>query len=114
MTKRDSETVLVLLKPASGAKISTANTTSDTVADLAPSPRTAARVAQYFADRGCETGPLVGVSFALSVPSDDVASLLGDEVNGEFSNPPIPRSISRAIEAIVRDRPIDFGPVSFG
>jgi hypothetical protein len=113
VTKRDSETVLVLLKPASGQKITATNAISDRVAELAPSPRTAARVAQYFVDRGCETGPLVGVSFALTVPSGDVASLLGDEVNGEFVNPRIPRAISRSIEAIVRDRPIDFGPVSF-
>jgi hypothetical protein len=105
---------MVLLKPASRRRITAATATSGRVAELAPSPRTAALVAQYFVDRGCETGPLVGVSFALTVPSGDVASLLGDEVNGEFANPPLPRAIARAIQAIVRDRPIDFGPVSFG
>jgi hypothetical protein len=113
VTKRDSDTVMVLLKPASRKRITATTATAERVAELAPSPRAAARVAKYFVDRGCEIGPLVGVSFALTVPSDDVASLLGDEVNGEFVNPPIPPAISRAIETIVRDRPIDFGPVSF-
>ena len=110
---QDSQTVLVLLKPASGRPITTADATSDSIGELAPSPRAAAAVAKYFADRGCEVGPLVGVSFALTVPADAVARLLGEEENGEFPKPRVPRTISRTIERIVRDSPIAFGPVSF-
>ena len=108
-----SQTVLVLLKPASGRQITTADAVSDAVAGLAPSPRAAATVAKYFADRGCDVGPLVGVSFAVTLPAAAVERLLGEEEDGEFPQHRLPRAVARSIERIVRDRPIDFGPVSF-
>lgn len=107
------QTVLVVLKPSRGRAATAESATAERVSELAPSPMAAERLAEFFTEAGYEVGPLVGISFSLTVPADDVASLLGDEIDGEYAHPSIPASLRRHIDTIVRERPIDFGPVSF-
>ncbi len=106
-------TVLVLLKPASGRAVTTETTTAKRVKDLAPPRRAAAELRKFFVERGTEVGPMVGTSFAITVPIDRVHAVLGEEVDGAFPACVLPSSLAPAVEAIVRDRPMEFGPVSF-
>ena len=107
-------TVLTILKPASGRPVTAETATAARVSELAPTQEAAALVVRYFAEHGAEVGPLVGNSFSVTVPAANAAAVLGDEVDGAFPNAPLPPDARAHVDAIVRDRPRDFGPVSFG
>lgn len=101
-------TALVVMKPASRrVTVDARSTTAGEVASLAPSAAAVEKVSDHLRSLGCEVGPLVGISFAISMPPDVASRLLDGPAD-------LPRPVKRSIDRIVRDEPIDFGPVSFG
>jgi hypothetical protein len=113
VANNESITVLIVLKAASRKRMSAETATARHAAELAPSPRAAAEVTSYFATQGCTIGPVVGPSFAVSLSVKDVERILGNEHDGVFAYAPLPAKVARYVASIVRERPIDFGPVSY-
>jgi hypothetical protein len=105
--------VLVILNAASGRPLSASLATADHAAELIPPPQAYESAVAHFRTQGCVAGPLVGASFALTVPANLERRVLGEAVDGGYAKAPLPRPIRRLIAAIVRDRGIDFGPVSY-
>ena len=106
-------TVLVIMKPSSRRKITAESALAATVGQLAPSARSTQKLRRYLQTAGCDVGPLVGVSFAVTIPAALAEQLLGTAIDGEFDISRLPTQLCRSVQSIVRDRPIDFGPVSF-
>jgi hypothetical protein len=111
MTIDDPVTALVVLRPPSG-RLTAASATAEHAAANAPSAAAIERVTDHFRALGCEVGPVVGVSFAVTMPGKRAAELLDDSESG-IQPSSLPRRVRLAISAIVRNDPIDFGPGNF-
>lgn len=110
----DRRTALVVLKPGLGRPAS-----PQRVGETPPAAETVDRVLAWFRSHGFETGPFVGVSFAISGGDEIFERLLGtahpvDEHGGELAYPlnRLDEEIRPLVAAVVLPAPPDFGPGS--
>jgi hypothetical protein len=107
-------TLLVVLRPASGAPPPAGGLTSATLAAGVPDPQDAARVREYLAGRGFELGPLVGISFSITGTRELARDVFGKvPTAGAVSLKRLPANVRRHVLAIETEAPPDFGPSSF-
>ena len=107
-------TLLVVLRPASGASLPAGGLTSATLPAGAPEPQDAARVREHLAGRGFDLGPLVGISFSITGTRELAREVFGDvPAVGSVSLERLPADVRRPVLAIEAEAPPDFGPSSF-
>ena len=107
-------TLLVVLRPASGAPLPAGGLTSATLSAGAPDPQDAARVREHLAGRGFELGPLVGISFSITGTRELARDVFGEvPAAGAVSLERLPEDVRRRVLAIEAEAPPDFGPSSF-
>jgi hypothetical protein len=104
-------TALVVLKPGLDRPVS-----AERAGETPPDPDTVSRVIGWFRDRGFETGPFVGISFAITGSEQLFHEFLGtptytDRPGGELALPLVSlEEIQPMVEAVVVPAPPDFGP----
>ncbi|WP_148573492.1 hypothetical protein [Nocardioides caldifontis] len=75
----------------------------------------AARVVSWFQDHGFDTGPVLGISFAITGAAELFRDVLGAPASGAsgdtaFATEALDPELSDLVEAIVVQAPADFGP----
>ena len=107
-------TVLVVLRPSSGAPLPPGGLTSATVHAGAPDPQAAERVRSHLAGRGFDLGPLVGISFSITGTRELIRQVFGDVPDaGALPLDRLPEDVRRLMLAVEAEAPPDFGPNSF-
>jgi len=108
----EQRTALVVLKP--GLDLEAA---PERAGETPPDPASVEKVVGWFRGRGFETGPFVGISFAVSGSDELFQAVLGDAVftaepggEMEFSTAGLREDVVRLVAAIVVPAPPDFGP----
>jgi hypothetical protein len=93
---------LVVLRPAGGGEPGEGEAiTAESIGRHAPDPDVAERARRYFAERGFEVGPLVGISFSITGPPG-----LMEELDLEA----LPADVREAVHEVATEPPPDFGP----
>jgi len=103
----------VILRPRGRRSSAGLTITSANVADVAPEPATAARVARYFKEKGFEVGPLAGISFSIAAPAAAFEKLFGKTKALSLPLASIDPDVAAEIEEVTFTPPPDFGPTSF-
>ena len=104
-------TALFVMKPGLDRPVA-----AERAAETPPDPDMVGRVLGWFRDRGFETGPFVGISFAIIGSEQLFEELLGtatftDRPGGEMAFPlDSLEEIRPLVEAVVVPAPPDFGP----
>lgn len=82
-----------------------------------PDPASAASAVQWFQDQGFATGPIVGISFAISGNDDLFSGVLGVSMSSlasgiehELPLDALAAHVRTSVNAIVVTAPPDFGP----
>lgn len=83
-----------------------------------PEPEPAGRARRFFADRGFEVGPLVGISFSIVAPRQQMERRFEgfERLAGSGEELPLdslPPEIRRTVRAVTTEEPPDFGPQAF-
>jgi hypothetical protein len=110
----DHVTLTVVLRPADGGELPPDGVTVETLAQNAPEPQAVAQVQSFFAGRGFEVGPLVGIAFSITGPRQLAVKVFGDlpEV-GALPLDRLPDDVREPILSVEAEAPLDFGPPSF-
>ena len=111
-------TALVVLHPGAVPGVA-----AERAGEVPPDRAAAARTVAWFADRGFETGPFVGISFAVSGSEELFRTALGarvpEQAGGPDGRPAVDREyplhaldddVRPLVAAIVVSAPPDFGP----
>jgi hypothetical protein len=103
-----SESALVVLRPG-GSPVSTRDW------ERPPEAADAERVMAWFREHGFETGPFVGISFAITGPPELFREQLGEAVPDDtgataYVAEALEPDLSGLVDAIVVQAPPDFGP----
>jgi hypothetical protein len=107
---------LVVLRPADGRERHGGETiTAASLDQHVPDPESAERVRRFFAERGFDVGPLVGISFSISAPRALMERTFAgfQELEGtgrELPHDPLPSDVRAAIQAVTTEPAPDFGP----
>lgn len=79
--------------------------------DLEPPPGATERVVRAFRELGFETGPPVGISFAVTAGAERFARVLGEPgADGAFALDALPAAAREDVAAVTLTAPPDFGP----
>jgi hypothetical protein len=103
-----SESALVVLRPG-GSPVSTRDW------ERPPEAADVDRVMAWFREHGFETGPLVGISFAITGPPELFRERLGEAVPDDagaaaYAVDALQPDVAALVDAIVVQAPPDFGP----
>lgn len=106
---------MVVLRPADPTVDPDEPVTSANLTRHAPAPGAADKLSAYFARRGFEVGPFVGVSFSITAPARIFRRTFGKGPTGrrgdlEFDMEPVPARLRRHLRAVSFSEPPDFGP----
>lgn len=106
-------TAQVVLHPGAGSGV--ARGAGEERASEVPTPAgEAAPVVAWFEQHGFSTGPVVGISFAITGPDDLFRATFGDQVTygveSELPMASLDEDVSARVAAIVTSGPPDFGP----
>lgn len=107
----EQRTALVVLKPGLDRSIF-----AERAGETPPDPDAVGRALRWFRDRGFETGPFVGVSFAITGRAELFEELFGaatrNHPGGErvYSLGHLTEEIQPLVDAVVVPAPPEFGP----
>lgn len=102
---------LVVLKPGPGPAVS-----PERAGEVPPDPEAVEAAVGWFRRRGFGTGPVVGISFAVTGSPELFSEVLGephvDHAGGdaEFALDRVDDDVSGYLDAVVQPAPPDFGP----
>jgi hypothetical protein len=103
-------TALVVMHPGSGG-----DPTSVRAGETPPDPTDVQQVLSWFREHGFETGPFVGISFAITGPEELFHEVLGDastldDGGDEFPLDGLGSEVADQVAAVTVPAPPDFGP----
>lgn len=111
MSGQDEDSALVVLRPGSGPAVS-----PERAGEVPPDAAAVEAVVGWFREQGFTTGPVVGISFAITGETALFERVLGsatvrhEGADAEFGLDAMEGEVARYVEAVVRPRPPDFGP----
>jgi hypothetical protein len=107
--------LVVLRSPETGSAAEEEQITASTIAAMSPDKAVAEHARRFFAGQGFELGPLIGISFSITAPAEQMERqfegferLAGG--GGELPLGGLPPEVRQSVRAVTVEAPPDFGP----